>query len=284
MYYKSLYDKSLELLKERKKNLKDKWNFVVVGDTHLFHKGSDCRNGLDKVVNLFKEKKLDPLFIIHVGDTIHKRSEDRMKDFVKIINDDETLNKIPIFCATGNHDRIGSFEVVGDTDAFNKHIAPSDYFIDVDGSRFIWLNNTGHVENGKEYMGFSKEYLEKNLIGPMENAIKNNISNFFISMHIPPNWGSWTDGGKTDNHTFKHGVEEFIHIIKTYKKYIKVVFCGHIHAYGLQTIDNVPIIVTGGGGGLLCKNFNETIDHHFINVEVVKDKEDRNVAFTIYEI
>lgn len=281
-----LYEKSLRLLEKNLKKLKNtnEWSFVVVGDTHLFYEGTQCRNGLNNLIKLFKNKELDPLFIIHTGDTIHKRSESRMEKFIELLEKDPLLNEIPIFVSIGNHDRIGSFKCIGDTWAFNKYIGPNEYYIDVCNTRFIFLCNTGHVEHDKEYMGFSARYLQRNLNKIIENGRDKGIEEFFIIMHIPPCFGLWKDGTITDNHTFSKGSKEFIRIVEENKDYIKGIFCGHIHGYGMQTLNNVPVFVTGGGGGLLCKGFNETIDHHFMKVSINKDKKSTFVSFTLYEI
>ena len=275
----SLYKNSLNFLSKRLSIIKnDSFNFIVMGDSHLYEETSETTVAFKKILDSIKEKiiELNPLFIIHTGDTIHMGSEERLKTFQSIFLNDDILKFIPIFPVIGNHDivRKGNIE---STYEFQKYIAPCEYYFDIpnENTRFIFLNNVvffNEVSNKYEN-GFSKEYLDEHLKKIMIEAKESGVTHFFICMHMPPKEGFWYSNERTKGHVFKEGLDYFMDILtcSSFKDLIDGVFIGHLHSFGIQNISKIPFILTGGAGGTMTSNCYRYTKHHFLLISIYKD-------------
>lgn len=287
----SLYENSLRLMPKRFSMIKNNsFNFIVMGDSHLYEEDSETTAAFKKILDSIKQKlvELEPVFIIHTGDTIHMGNEERLKTFQSTFLNDNILSSIPIFPAIGNHDviRKGNIE---STCEFEKYIAPCEYYFDLpsEKTRFIFLNNIGFISKdlNRYEKGFTNKYLDEHLKEPIIQAKSNGITHFFICMHMPPKEGFWYDEERTKGHTFTFGYDYFMDILSqsSLNASIDGVFIGHLHSFGIQSISNIPFILTGGAGGTMTNNCYKYTKHHFLLINIYKNNS-RDMNIIKYEI
>ena len=192
--------------------------FVVMGDN---------RDG-DPIFEfqLALANKLDPLFIIDVGDIVSHGLKEEYSFFLQELKE----SKAPFLTVLGNHE----LSVPEGKELYKEIFGEYDYYFDYGGCRFIILNNVLLPEGG---YGLSNKQLSW-----LEDLLKTDLVKF-VFMHVPPPFQKW----KHDS--FERGSKEFIGIVEKYK--VNRVFVGHIHAYDRLKRGNTEYIISGGAGAPL---------------------------------
>jgi len=182
--------------------------FVVIGDNR---DNDPMFSYLLEVAN-----RMDPLFIINVGDFVFSGLQAQYDNYVRLISP----SKAPAISVLGNHDvRHDGREI------FARMFGPEDFYFDYGNCRFICLDNSDY-ELTDEQLAWAERLLDTGL-------------HTFVFMHVPPKTARWL-------HDFDRGADRFMELMKRYQ--VDYVFLGHIHMYDRQVIDGITYIVTGGAG------------------------------------
>ncbi|MCJ7985277.1 metallophosphoesterase [Priestia sp. OVL9] len=133
---------------------------------------------------LKKAVELNPLFIIHRGDTVYTGKKEYLEHFVKVV--EKIASNIPVFVCVGNHDELYLDE--SNLENFRATIGKVHWVIDIPVFNFrcIALNNVISPKN--KIYGFTDRelnYLEQQL----EDAPRNTV----VAMHAQPNIGRWSN-------------------------------------------------------------------------------------------
>jgi len=184
------------------------FSFVVLGD----NRDNDAMfSYLLDVAN-----RMDPLFIINVGDFVSAGLQPQYDSYVRLISP----SKAPVITVLGNHDvRHQGREI------YARMFGPEDFHFDHGNCRFICLDNSDYTL-ADEQLAWLEKLLDTEL-------------HTFVFMHVPPRTERWL-------HNFKRGDTRFMELMKQYE--VDRVFLGHIHMYDRQVIGGVTYIVTGGAG------------------------------------
>jgi 3',5'-cyclic-AMP phosphodiesterase len=207
--------------------------------------------------------KLNPLFIVHGGDTVFTGEKQYLEHFVHYV--EEKSPDMPIFVAIGNHDEL--FIDKSNVENFEATIGEVHWKIDIPEFDFrcFALNNIISPKNA--IYGFIDSELDY-----LEHQLKSSPCNTLITMHAEPSIGRWTtlDG-------FPVGTPEsqrFFQLINQYRAKVKKVLLSHVHAYDEQFIEKsigdglilgrgTDYVLSGGAGApldteipLIYDNFN----------------------------
>ncbi len=225
-------NRNIKTIKEIQENVAEKENFsfIVIGDTHQNF------TVFNKIIQY--AHRHNPDFIIHTGDFTnngHYSEYTKMIDFLEDIN-------IPLIVCVGNHD----LELYGDR-CFSHLFGPLNFFFDLNGCRFVFLNNVERSVNtdvvelpDTPYAFKLSRGIDKHLVAYLERLIQHSSRNFIV-MHIPPAVKPF------DFYCFKRNGESFIRAMTENAERIARVFFGHIHGYGEARFQNVTYIQAGGG-------------------------------------
>lgn len=212
----------------------DRFTLCVLGDTRV--------PGLAKIFpqNIKEMNLLDPSFIVDVGDLIPGYTADTARihrqwdDFLKVA----TASRIPLVPVVGNHDVWGRQSQA----IYKQRIGPVAFSFDYGNSHFICLTTEqpGYVSN---ISPAQRRWLREDL------EAHSDATHIFVFMHKPI-WAS------------ESWLAEVHPLLKNYP--VKAVFAGHDHIYRKDMVDDIPCIVTGGGGAeLYAGEF-----YHFLHISV----------------
>ncbi len=221
------------------------FRFVVEGDTR-------SNINMWQIVT-YSINKWQPLFTINVGDmTRYGYSKDMDTYHFQTLEDNASYPFLPVM---GNHDCArGSASY---TYAFGGDRARV-YHFDYGRCRFVILDNCDYegVMPWKEQLALADRWLTE------KKGYRK-----FVFMHLPPpeieKWAYHAMSPEMSAPLLElmsqHGVDH--------------VFLGHIHAYSTATYGGVAYSVTGGGGASLHTHYGEMgSQHHYVVVDVLKDK------------
>lgn len=135
----------------------------------------------------------------------------------------ETISVNPVYTICGNHD----------TEFFNDYFGKRVYALVADDALIIALDNSN-----RKFSPASLSFLRAVLA---EHAREN----IMILFHIPPK------NSFSPNSMDAPSWEALREIYLPYKEKIRYFVCGHVHSYFEDTVDDIPLIVTGGGGARL---------------------------------
>ncbi|MDA2361161.1 metallophosphoesterase [Bacillus cereus] len=266
----TLHERSEYLLKERMKKLhcKNKFNFVFLGDSRGNGPKDNCftMSGEFELV-LQRAAELDPLFIIHGGDTVYTGEKKYLEHFVRVVK--KIVPHIPVFVCVGNHDELYLEE--SNLKNFQSTIGKVHWVIDIPNFKFrcIALNNIVSPKN--KIYGFTNDelnYLERKLYHTPRNTV--------LAMHAQPNIGRWStlEGFPVDTSQS----QKFFDLIQCH--HVKKVLVSHVHAYDEQFIrkncdgtftlgKGTDFILSGGAGAPLDLNPPLTLnDYNFTEFHV----------------
>lgn len=159
-------------------------------------------------------------FSIIAGDIVpfgSKQLYDNVREFI------ETLSINPVYTICGNHD----------TEFFNDYFGKRVYALVNNDVLIIALDNSN-----RKFSPASLEFFRAVLAEHARESI-------MILFHIPPK------NSFSPNSMDASSWGDFRKIYLPYKNKIKYFVCGHVHSYFEDTVDNIPLIVTGGGGARL---------------------------------
>ncbi|MBW1902139.1 MAG: metallophosphoesterase, partial [Deltaproteobacteria bacterium] len=221
------------------------FRFVVVGDSR------SNINMWQMVTHSIN--KWQPLFVINVGDlTRYGYSIDMDTYLFQTLEDNAPYPFLPVM---GNHDcRRGSASY---TYAFGGDGARV-YHFDYGHSRFVILDNCDYqgVMPWKEQLALADGWLTE----------KKGYRKFVFVHYPPPEIEKWAYHAMPP--------EMSAPLLELMSKHqVDHVFFGHIHAYSTENYGGVDYTVTGGGGASLHTQYGEMgSHHHYVVVDVLKDK------------
>ncbi|MDT0144927.1 metallophosphoesterase [Priestia aryabhattai] len=262
----TLHERSEKLLKQRIKQLnpRDPFNFVFMGDSRGDGPNDNCytMSGEFELV-LKKAVELNPLFIIHGGDTVYTGEKRYLEHFVKVV--EKIAPNIPVFVCVGNHDELNLEE--SNLENFRATIGKVHWVIDIPVFNFLCIALNNIISPKNKIYGFTDRelnYLEQQL----EDAPRNTV----VAMHAQPNIGRWSDLGGFPVTTPQS--QEFFDLIQEHR--VKKVLVSHVHAYDEQFIRKnrngsftlgrgTDFVLSGGAGApldfeppLILNNYNFT--------------------------
>ncbi|MFH1749470.1 MAG: metallophosphoesterase [bacterium] len=228
---------------------KEQFSFAVIGDTEV---DTDSDNNVFKSAIKDINKQKVP-FVIHTGDLTAEGSRDQFRIFDKLLED-----LIPSIYPT-----IGNNDIYTDKSGYNFELFYDNpyYSFDYEDRHFIILDNSS------AYYGFEwkqQEWLK-------EDLILNDGKKLILVMHRPlnvPNADLVLEGG---NELSDSNIQTFLKIIDPYKDKIEQIFTGHIHDFLQYKLGDIPVTVTGGGGGEPQFEFVKA-EPHYLLVKVYTDK------------
>lgn len=263
----TLHERSEWLLEKKLKKLEKKedfFHFIFLGDSRGAGSSDHCftMSGEFELV-LKRAVELNPLFIIHGGDTVFTGERAYLEHFVRVV--EKIAPDTPIFVCVGNHDEL--FLEKSNLENFRSTIGKVHWVIDIPNFNFrcIALNNI--LSPKSSTYGFTVtelNYLEKKLDQSPYNSI--------VAMHAQPNIGRWEALGGFPVDTPEN--QRFFDLIQ--KHHVKKVLVSHVHAYDEQFIRKnsdetftlgrgTDFVLSGGAGAPL--DFEPSLilnDFHFV--------------------
>ena len=238
--------------------LSSKFSFVVLGDNRAGD--PSCDAVYQKLIAIAMERKPD--FIMNTGDLVNKPGD--FKDWAKF---QEMLKPvtIPYFSAVGNHDvhpMVKGSEII-----YKEQMdLPGNelyYSFRAGNSLFVVLD-TNLADAEQKVTGEQLKWLE----GILSNG---SWKHAFVFVHHPlyPE----KNKGRHYWHSLDRYPKERDALQAVFvKNKVTMVFAGHEHLYLRKTVDNIPHVITGGGGAPMYGKEDEGGFHHFVAVTVDGDK------------
>jgi len=173
-----------------------------------------------------------------VGDLVPYGSPELYTNICKLIN---AAASTPVYTLCGNHD----------TTHFEQYFGNSDYALCDDRTMILVLN-----DSQRRFSPETLEFAKRTLAAATQPDI-------MVMFHIPP-----------PNQIVANGLQnaqwqEFRDVYMPYRDRIRFFVCGHIHSFFTDSIDGIPLLVTGGGGARIeaHKNITNEIHHHVLCFE-----------------
>ena len=222
---------------EARRGQTDGYNFVVIGDT---------RDNDRVFLGLLEQAKAyDPVFMVNVGDFVNSGSTTQYDHYAESV----AAYPVPIINVAGNHD------VKKGKANFLRYMGEPNWFFDLGQLRFVALDNAQGA-----FTDSALAFARKHLI-PDKTC--------FVFFHCPPPVGRWAVHSMSG--TEKSWIGGEINACLKRAGSTKV-FVGHIHLYDEMTIDDIPYVISGGGGAELNKKYGfGSAEHGFIVVRVAAD-------------
>lgn len=223
----TLHERSEKLLKHKIKRLqRDKFHFVYMGDSRGMGPADNCYTMSGEFELVLKQAlELDPLFIVHGGDTVFTGEKQYLEHFVRYV--EKKAPDMPIFVAIGNHDEL--FLDQSNIGNFESTIGNVHWKIDIPQFDFRCFSLNNVISPKQAIYGFTDSELEY-----LENQLRTSPRNTLITMHAQPSIGRWStlDGFPVD--TLQS--QRFFDLLNLYRSKVKKVLVSHVHAYDQQFI------------------------------------------------
>lgn len=277
----TLYNWSMKLLNSKKDKIKKHVKehgtigFVVLGDSHISSTDKDSQNhyilnsnGIKykKILNhIVNNKEINPLFIIHGGDTVDKGEDSfSFKAFVNTTKEVLERKKLPMFVSIGNHDY--NFKNKS-SENFRHYIGPICKCINIPGVhlKLILLN----ICYSKSKTNCNKTYFSNIAIDTLKNEskISPNPNSYIIDFHSPLQISS---SRKISDYRglSKEQTNEFFKNIE--KLNVCGIFCHHRHTSYTMYINksNMPrkinYTVSGCGGN---HRKNKNFSYYYVTID-----------------
>lgn len=179
-----------------------------------------------KILERAQKEKVD--FILNTGDTTPGGATKEFQDYARVLQD----FNIPIYDTAGNDD-IGTD---GTLDLYHQYLEPKTYYsFDKDQYHFVSIYNVGKSALLPQQLTWLKKDLDN-------NKDKKIVLFFHKPINLP-----YADIVEYDDFIPDERVAQFTSLIANYP--IVQMFAGHAHTYFSYTVNNIPLAVTGGGGG-----------------------------------
>lgn len=176
--------------------------FSIFTDTHANY------DDLSSVVQQIRSS--DSMFAINLGDMTDLGLALEYEAFASHI---EEINK-PLFSIIGNHDTLGNGKAI-----FQKLFGAYNYYIDINGLRFIFFNNNA--------LDFYSEGIDLNWL---HQAVQDSVGPVLIFQHVNP----------LNPEYFTQDQQRKIHEILDPQK-VLAVFHGHLHSFKTYEVNGVLI-------------------------------------------
>lgn len=241
------------------------FRFIVFGDVH------QNTQRLRRIVE--DSRRFSPDFIVHTGDFANNG---HYHEYRRILSTLDALD-IPFVTCAGNHD----LENYGYR-CFSRMFGPLNFYFDVSGYRFIFLNNVERRVNTDMVPLPESDYqyrLSRGVDAPLlasVDQLMGEASHVFVVMHIPPPLPPF------DFYCFHRNGEAFLDLMSSHADRVAAVFFGHIHGYGTTRHRGVAYIEAGGAGDFRALNENRTgltNRHNYVLVRVDGDSVSQTVHF-----
>lgn len=211
------------------------FRFIVLGDSAGSPKPVTGDAVFTDLLAQIEQLNPKPVFFVHLGDLAGPGSLDRHEHYLRLV---ERLT-IPNVCLIGNHDHDDPLGI----ENFQGIHGPCNFQFTYGHTLFVAIKSTD-IRKGLDEETLA--YLEKCL---RENEHPHRV----ILMHMPPNLNLHYTPHDTAQWAFRKSEPEFLAIVKKYD--VKLVCCGHLHAYDYYVHDGVSYVVSGGGGQILCSHY-----------------------------
>ena len=221
------------------------FSFVVIGDTQ----GPGSK--FPRILPYILEEE-DIFFVFNLGDLVNYATDQEYEDtFFRHVRG----LTLPFLACASNHDHFRSKGAANYSRFFGS---PHYYSFRVGNAAFIVL------DNGQDWSLSEAQF--KWLEGELEKARGSSLR--FVMMHRPlrdprPNRAHDMSGRPAN-------VERLSALFDAYG--VTMIFTGHIHSYYTGKWGNTSYIITGGGGGSLYDKGTPASFHHYIRVDVTRDK------------
>ncbi len=173
----------------------------------------------------------DVCLILHAGDIV-KRVKPRYFDWVLHELDEEGLT-VPFCPVPGNHE-LDDHAAIG-TDQlklYKRSFGPRRYWFSYANVLFVAFD-----DSTERCLPEDLEWLEATL-----DRLRGQYDLCFVYMHVPPR-----DPRPGKQYALKlAGADKLMAVLK--KHDVTAVFAGHLHAYGEDKLEGIPIYITGGAG------------------------------------
>lgn len=239
------------------------FRFIVFGDTRPTDKGDPPAQ---LFIDIIKEiNLLHPELVVHTGDQIFGFWEDPDDQHAEWDTFDElwaTIECPKKYKIVGNHD----IYFAQDKQIYIQRYGPDSlyYSFNAHGCHFVMLNTED--ESGADWgeptwiRGEQLEWLQSDLK-------KWEHMRTFVFLHRPL-WKGIENPG--------HWRDDILPVLKQYN--VDTVFAGHWHAFAYDVEEDIPLVVTGGGGAPSAahREHDWGMLRHLVLVTVPTDPKDRS--------
>lgn len=195
--------------------------FAVVGDTESH--ATIYRRILEQA------KERGAQFVLHTGDVTENGTAEELKAMQGLA----TENGMTVEATLGNHDiRTDATRAL-----WRKFFAAENRAIAVAGYRFLLLDNAGRKT------GFSPATLE----WLQDEFAEHPDARYVLSFHRPFNLPLQSFTGDDETPTSRSSNEKFLDLLVNVR--VLAIFSGHLHLYLPYSMNDIPVYVSGGGGG-----------------------------------
>ncbi|MFH1421814.1 MAG: metallophosphoesterase [Planctomycetota bacterium] len=211
----------------------DRWRVGIIGDPHgnvlIFKKG----------LQLMAARNVDAVIVL--GDMVQYPTTASLNHFTNTIAESaaDCQNMRNIFFLPGNHDSDDN----NDLSLYKKYFGKTYHLVKIGRTLFLLLDNSIKTIDQTQCGWISAK---------LESASAENLD-VILCMHVPLN-----SCGITIDKLDQKSVDFIAAMIETHPN-IQMLLSGHFHGYATGLLANVPVVISGGGGGAL----EETPDTEF---------------------
>jgi hypothetical protein len=245
------------------------FHFTIAGDTGAFpNPAGDAI--FAQLIAQMEQLTPKPLFFANLGDFSGPGTAERHAAYLRLLE----AATIPNICLMGNHD----MDDAGGWDMFAHIHGPQNFQFAYGNTQYVAINcqpGTG----GPRIEDFA--YLEDSL-KHSDRSVR------IVLMHMPPNLnGHYAPHAEWG---FSRNEPAFLSIVKSYR--VRLVCCAHVIAYDYTIHDQIPYVISGGGGWGLCSDYGicqaaappyRGSFYHFVDIEVDEDGSLTSRVFRAFE-
>jgi 3',5'-cyclic AMP phosphodiesterase CpdA len=235
----------------------ERFRFAVLGDAEpgrfwIFRKLFNRQGVFETQLRRVQASSVD--FSMQLGDMVSRGIQRNYLRFFRQLGRNGV--RIPYLTTIGNHDRRFPHGRC-DADYYRSFFGPTNYLFDHAGIRFVSLDTSLQRVTPRQLA-----WLDRALDAPGRKI---------VFTHVPPaGLGEWTRfAGAQGVGGFKTGAARMMSLFSKHR--VDRVYMGHIHAFGVQDVDGVRYVLSGGGGSPLFPVGKSDVFHHFLTVEVGPD-------------
>ena len=224
---------------------RETFSFVVVGDTQ--GPGSKFPRILPAIL-----EEEDLLFVIGLGDLVNYATNEEYE--ITFFRHVRGLY-LPFLTCASNHDHFRSKNAANYSRLFGS---PHYYSFRMGSAAFIVLDNGQDWSLSEAQFQWLEDELEKTRVCALR----------FVMMHRP-----LRDPRPDRKHDMSARPENVKRLSELFDAYgVTMIFTGHIHSFYTGKWGSTPYIITGGGGGSLYDKGTPASFHHYVRVNVTRDK------------
>ncbi len=238
--------KSDEVKSWAEKNSKEKFSFVVFGDSRPVTRNTPIPKPF--LERIFQEISwLDPDFVIHMGDIVfgYGETESRLRreydEFLKIY--EEYSGDVPMIVVPANHE-IQPGDVA--YELFKEYFGNLLYYDFVYGNSHFIVINTNFPKSIRKFFpkygffNFNDGYHEKNMVDWFKDVLTLEASHTFVLSHVPL-FSIKTEG------PYQNADENFMKLVEGVDAYITA----HRHFTYVSEEGKTKLFILGGGGATI---------------------------------